>query len=129
MTLSQLLLLRFLNIILFAAQIIPNEVNTATTPDVNHNSNKTYTISSSGPSGVSVNVKQHHEQQRITHEQVSLYPRFSSQTVQNFFNFLFRPLVQSSLANGCKSWRSARKFRQLYQNWRRIHGYRMDCVR
>ncbi|KAK7582432.1 hypothetical protein V9T40_013877 [Parthenolecanium corni] len=50
-------------------KIIPNEVNTATTPDVNHNSNKTYTISSSGPSGVSVNVKQHHEQQRITHEQ------------------------------------------------------------
>lgn len=48
-----------------------NKINTIelSTPDVNHNSNKPQIVSSSGPSGIPVNVKQHHEQQRVTHEQ------------------------------------------------------------
>lgn len=49
------------------------------TPDMNHNTSKppppppsSHSINPSGPSGIPVNVKQHHEQQRITHEQVLL---------------------------------------------------------
>ncbi|XP_065205221.1 serine/threonine-protein kinase PAK mbt isoform X2 [Planococcus citri] len=47
----------------------PNTIEMSTpTPDMNHNSSKPHGINTSGPSGI-VNVKQHHEQQRITHEQ------------------------------------------------------------
>jgi len=75
------------------------DMNIAATPDMNHNSNKTYTINSSGPSGVSVNVKQHHEQQRITHEQVTSFT-FTFADYSRHLHFSICIVVQSSSTNG-----------------------------